>query len=55
VLEASWFPVDDLPDLTWPTARLLGIYGLGPRAGELPPSIPAGSYHTPFSASGDAQ
>ncbi|BCJ45259.1 hypothetical protein GCM10010168_85280 [Actinoplanes ianthinogenes] len=40
VLEARWFPLDDLPRLTWPTARLLGIYGLGPRAGELPPSVP---------------
>ncbi|GGN03519.1 8-oxo-dGTP pyrophosphatase MutT (NUDIX family) [Actinoplanes campanulatus] len=53
VLEARWFPVDDLPDLTWPTARLLGIYGLGPRAGELPPSIPAGTYHIPSPASGE--
>jgi 8-oxo-dGTP diphosphatase len=43
VIEARWFPADNLPDLTWPTARLLGVYGLGPRAGELPPSIPAGS------------
>ncbi|MEV4279577.1 NUDIX domain-containing protein [Actinoplanes xinjiangensis] len=51
VLEARWFPIDALPDLTWPTARLLGIYGLGPRAGELPPSIPAGRYHVPMPAS----
>ncbi|BEL09117.1 hypothetical protein Q0Z83_073080 [Actinoplanes sichuanensis] len=51
VLEARWFPVDALPDLTWPTARLLGIYGLGPRAGELPPSIPTGTYGSPFSDS----
>lgn len=48
VLEARWFPIDALPDLTWPTARLLGIYGLGPRAGEFPPSIPAGDYSSPF-------
>lgn len=54
VLEARWFPVDDLPDLTWPTARLLGIYGLGPRAGELPPSIPAGATYRPsFPGSGE--
>lgn len=40
VLEACWFSLDDLPKLTWPTERLLGIYGIGPRAGELPPSLP---------------
>ncbi|MEU8241523.1 NUDIX domain-containing protein [Actinoplanes missouriensis] len=39
VLEAAWFPIDDLPKLTWPTERLLGIYGIGPRAGEFPPSL----------------
>jgi 8-oxo-dGTP diphosphatase len=32
VLEARWFPVDDLPPLTRETAHLLGIYGIGPRA-----------------------
>jgi 8-oxo-dGTP diphosphatase len=31
VLEARWFPVDDLPPLTSDTAYLLGIYGIGPR------------------------
>ncbi|GLW32433.1 NUDIX hydrolase [Actinoplanes regularis] len=41
VLEARWFPLDDLPKLTWPTERLLGIYGIGPRAGQLPPSVPS--------------
>ena len=30
VLEARWFPVDDLPPLTSDTAYLLGIYGIGP-------------------------
>ena len=34
VLEASWFPVDQLPPLTVNTAALLGIYGIGPRAEE---------------------
>ncbi|AEV82554.1 NUDIX hydrolase [Actinoplanes sp. SE50] len=43
VLEARWWPVDDLPKLTWPTARLLGVYGIGPKAGELPPSVPSSS------------
>jgi 8-oxo-dGTP pyrophosphatase MutT (NUDIX family) len=32
VLEAAWFPVDDLPRLTLNTALLLGLYGIGPRA-----------------------
>jgi 8-oxo-dGTP diphosphatase len=32
VLEARWFPVDDLPPLTRETAYLLGIYGIGRRA-----------------------
>jgi 8-oxo-dGTP pyrophosphatase MutT (NUDIX family) len=32
VLEAAWFPVDDLPRLTVNTALLLGRYGIGPRA-----------------------
>jgi ADP-ribose pyrophosphatase YjhB (NUDIX family) len=54
VLEARWFPLDALPDLTWPTARLLGIYGMGPRAGQLPPSIPAGTtYRAPFPGAGE--
>lgn len=29
VYEAAWHPVDALPRLTRPTARLLGIYGIG--------------------------
>jgi 8-oxo-dGTP pyrophosphatase MutT (NUDIX family) len=32
VLEAGWFPIDDLPKLTVNTAALLGRYGIGPRA-----------------------
>ncbi|GAA3340277.1 NUDIX domain-containing protein [Amorphoplanes nipponensis] len=32
VLEAGWFPLDDLPRLTRNTEVVLGIYGLGPRA-----------------------
>ena len=34
VWEAAWHPLDDLPHLTEPTARLLGRYGMGPLAGE---------------------
>lgn len=37
VLEAAWHPLDDLPPLTLPTARLLGHYGMGPLAGEQNP------------------
>jgi ADP-ribose pyrophosphatase YjhB (NUDIX family) len=32
VLEAGWFPLDDLPRLTPNTEIVLGIYGLGPSA-----------------------
>ena len=32
ILEAAWFPVDDLPRLTVNTELLLGQYGIGPRA-----------------------
>ncbi len=32
VLEAAWFPIDDLPRLTGNTAALLGRYGIGPRS-----------------------
>jgi len=32
VLEAAWFPVDDLPRLSANTALLLGHYGIGPDA-----------------------
>ncbi|WP_203731329.1 NUDIX hydrolase [Paractinoplanes durhamensis] len=32
VLEAAWFPVDDLPRLTVNTSLLLGRYGIGPHA-----------------------
>jgi 8-oxo-dGTP diphosphatase len=34
VLEADWFPLDQLPPLTANTAALLGIYGIGPWAAE---------------------
>jgi ADP-ribose pyrophosphatase YjhB (NUDIX family) len=34
VWEAAWHPLDELPRLTRPTARLLGRYGMGPLAGE---------------------
>lgn len=32
VLEARWFPIDELPPLTANTAKLLGLYGIGPWA-----------------------
>ena len=32
VLEARWFPLDDLPPLTPNTDLLLGVYGIGPAA-----------------------
>ncbi|SCF40888.1 NUDIX hydrolase [Micromonospora mirobrigensis] len=37
VFEAAWHPLDDLPRLSRATARLLGVYGIGPQAGQLPP------------------
>jgi 8-oxo-dGTP diphosphatase len=37
VLEAAWFPVEDLPRLTVNTALLLGHYGIGPRATQQQP------------------
>ncbi|MFI0795432.1 NUDIX hydrolase [Micromonospora rubida] len=40
VYEAAWHPLDDLPRLSRATANLLGYYGIGPRAGEVPPSRP---------------
>ncbi|MEU3456477.1 NUDIX domain-containing protein [Micromonospora sp. NPDC006766] len=40
VLEAAWHPLDDLPRLSRATANLLGHYGIGPRAGEVPPVAP---------------
>ena len=36
VLEAAWFPLDDLPPLTPNTAALLGVYGIGPWAPDQP-------------------
>ncbi|WBB75245.1 NUDIX domain-containing protein [Micromonospora sp. WMMD1128] len=41
VLEAAWHPLDDLPRLSRATANLLAHYGIGPRAGEVPPTPPA--------------
>ncbi|MGS2619354.1 NUDIX hydrolase [Micromonospora sp. LZ34] len=40
VFEAAWHPMDDLPRLTWPTARLLAYYDIGPLAGQFPPPVP---------------
>jgi len=37
VLEAGWFPLDDLPPLTSNTAVLLSVYGMGPWAPEEAP------------------
>ena len=37
VLEAAWFPLDELPQLTPNTAVLLGVYGMGPCAPEETP------------------
>lgn len=34
--EAAWFPLDDLPRLTLPTARLLALYEIGPLAEPVP-------------------
>jgi 8-oxo-dGTP diphosphatase len=32
VLEAAWFPIDELPRLASGTAALLGRFGMGPQA-----------------------
>ncbi|MFC0504420.1 NUDIX hydrolase [Micromonospora costi] len=40
VYEAAWHPLDDLPRLSWPTARLLAYYGIGPLVGQFPPPVP---------------
>ncbi|MEU9825829.1 NUDIX hydrolase [Micromonospora chersina] len=40
VFEAAWHPLDDLPRLSRATANLLRHYGIGPRAGEVPPAAP---------------
>ena len=37
VLEAGWFPLDDLPRLTPNTAKVLGVYGMGPHAARTTP------------------
>jgi 8-oxo-dGTP pyrophosphatase MutT (NUDIX family) len=44
VLEARWFPIDGLPQLTPATALLLGIYGIGPRADDADPAVAAHRY-----------
>jgi 8-oxo-dGTP diphosphatase len=41
VLEARWFPLDALPALTPASALLLGVYGIGPRAGDSDPAVAA--------------
>ncbi|MCI4061861.1 NUDIX hydrolase [Micromonospora sp. R77] len=43
VLEAVWHPLDDLPRLARATAGLLGRYGIGPQAGQVPPTTPPGA------------
>lgn len=40
VFEAAWHPLDDLPQLSWATARLLAHYGIGPLVGQFPPPVP---------------
>ncbi|MFD0784019.1 NUDIX hydrolase [Micromonospora azadirachtae] len=40
VFEAAWHPLDDLPKLSWATARLLAHYGIGPLVGQFPPPVP---------------
>jgi ADP-ribose pyrophosphatase YjhB (NUDIX family) len=42
VWEAAWHPLDDLPRLAEPTARLLGRYGIGPLADSGEPAGTAG-------------
>ncbi len=37
VFEAAWHPLDDLPRLSRATARLLGLYGIGPLADQRTP------------------
>lgn len=39
VLEARWYDLDALPELTKPTARLLGCYGIGPWAERSPDPV----------------
>ena len=36
VLEAAWFPIDELPRLAYGTAALLGRFGMGPHASTAP-------------------
>jgi 8-oxo-dGTP diphosphatase len=36
VLEAAWFPIDELPRLAYGTAALLGRFGMGPHADATP-------------------
>lgn len=41
VFEAAWHRLDELPRLSRATAGLLGRYGIGPQAGQVPPVGPA--------------
>lgn len=47
VLEARWWPLDELPRLTTATELLLGVYGIGPAAGSPQARRAAGAAATP--------
>ena len=54
VLEARWFPIDDLPPLTPNTELLLGLYDIGPAAGRADPDTVARRGVDEPGADGDA-